>query len=77
MRIPVEEITEVVLSLPSDARALLADRLVESLDPITDEAVRNLWATEAQRRLEEVRTGQVVAIPGDVALARIRSLLQK
>lgn len=77
MSISVEEISEVVLSLPSDARALLADRLVESLDPLTDDTVRTLWAMEARRRLEEIRTGQVEAIPGDVALARIRSLLQK
>ncbi len=32
MTITVEQITEAALSLPSDARALLADRLVESLD---------------------------------------------
>lgn len=77
MSIPVEKITEVVLSLPSDARALLADRLVESLDPITDEDVKGAWAAEALRRLEEIRSGQIEPIPGDVALARIRSLLKK
>ena len=77
MSIPVEQITEVALALPSEARALLADRLVESLDPITDDAIRDLWAEEALRRLEEVRSGKVESIPGDVALARIRSLTKK
>lgn len=77
MNIPVEQITEFALALPSDARALLADRLVESLDPITDEAIRDLWAQEALRRLEEVRSGKVESIPGDVALARIRTLIKK
>ena len=77
MSIPVEKITEVVLSLPSDARALLADRLVESLDPMTDADVREIWAAEALRRLEEVRSGKVETIPGDVVLARARSLLKK
>lgn len=43
MAIPVEKLTEELLSLPSDARALLADRLVESLDPINDESIRALW----------------------------------
>lgn len=77
MAIPVEKITEVILSLPSDARALLADRLVESLDPITDPDIRDIWATEALRRLDEVRSGRVESIPGDVVLARARSLLKK
>ncbi len=77
MSISVEKITEVVLSLPSDARALLADRLVESLDPIMDEDIRGLWAEEALRRFEEVRSGKVESIPGEVALARIRGLIKK
>ena len=77
MSIPVEQITEVALALPSDARALLADRLVESLDPITDDAIRDLWAQEALRRLEEIRSGKVESIPGDVALARIHALIKK
>lgn len=77
MSIPVEQITEVALALPSDARALLADRLVESLDPITDDAIRDLWGKEALRRFEEVRSGEVESISGDEALARIRTLLEK
>jgi putative addiction module component (TIGR02574 family) len=76
MSIPVEKIAEVALSLPSDARALLADRLVESLDPLTDVDVRASWVTEALRRRDEVRSGKVKTIPADEALARVRSLLK-
>jgi putative addiction module component (TIGR02574 family) len=71
--IPIEQLTDLMLALPSDARALLADRLVESLDPITDESVRDAWASEALRRLDEIRSGAVEAIPGDVAMAEIRA----
>lgn len=35
MQITLEQIAEGALALPSEARALLADRLVESLDPAT------------------------------------------
>ena len=77
MSIPVEKLTEAVLSLPSDARALLADRLVESLDPLSDADIRDLWAAEALRRRSEVREGKVESIPGESALAQVRNSLKK
>lgn len=77
MRLSVEQIAEEALSLPSDARALLADRLVESLDPAEDETIHQLWVAEACRRLEEVRSGRVKTIPGDVALAQVRQAIKK
>jgi putative addiction module component (TIGR02574 family) len=73
MSMTVEQIAAEALSLPSEARALLADRLVESLDPAEDGVVGQLWAIEATRRLEDVRSGRVQTIPGDEALARVRS----
>jgi putative addiction module component (TIGR02574 family) len=68
----VEQIADEALSLPSEARALLADRLVESLDPSEDGNVRQLWVTEALRRRDDVRSGRVKTIPSDEALARVR-----
>lgn len=68
----VEEITEGALALPSEARALLADRLVESLDPAEDGLIHQLWAVEGQKRLEQLRSGAVEAIPGDEAMAKLR-----
>ena len=76
MAIPVEKIAEVALALPSDARALLADRLVESLDPLTDEDVRDQWIAEALRRRDEVRSGEVKTIPADEVIARLRALVK-
>ncbi|MFM8764819.1 MAG: addiction module protein [Spartobacteria bacterium] len=68
----VEEITDVALALPSEARAMLADRLVESLDPAEDGYIHGLWVAEANRRLHELRSGQVQGIPGEAAIARLR-----
>jgi hypothetical protein len=67
------EIAREALALPSEARALLADRLVESLDVAEANRVDRLWATEARRRRDEVRQGLVQTIPGEEALARVRS----
>ena len=72
MSMTVEQIVDEALGLPSEARALLADRLVESLDPAEDGYVRQLWATEATRRRDEVRAGRVFAIPGEEGLAQVR-----
>ena len=72
MSMSIEQLAEEALALPSEARALLADRLVESLDPAEDEQFRKLWTVEALRRRDEVREGRVQTISGDEALARVR-----
>jgi putative addiction module component (TIGR02574 family) len=68
----IDQISAAALALPSEARALLADRLVESLDPAEDGNLHQLWAVEALRRRDEVRSGKVQTIPGEEALARVR-----
>jgi putative addiction module component (TIGR02574 family) len=77
MALPVEKLTAEALALPADARALLADQLVESLDPLTDDAVRDSWASEAVRRRDEIRSGKVAAISGETAAEQVRALLRK
>ena len=44
----IEQLTEEILSLPSESRALLADKLVESLEFDTDSAIQSIWVTEAK-----------------------------
>jgi putative addiction module component (TIGR02574 family) len=77
MSLSVEQIAEEALSLPSEARVLLADRLVESLDSVKDEKIHRLWAAEALRRRDEVRNGRVKTISGDKALARVRKAVAR
>ncbi len=77
MQITLEQIAEGALALPSEARALLADRLVESLDPAEDGYIRQLWVKEAQRRIAQVRSGAVETIPGEVAFSQVRAAIGK
>ena len=74
MNLTVEQIAKEALSLPSEARALLAGRLVESLDPAEDGYVHQLWVAEALRRRDDVRSGQVATIPGGIALEQVRQV---
>ena len=72
MPMTVEQIAAEAMHLPTEARAQLADRLVESLDAAEFNRIDNLWATEARRRLDEILRGKAETIPGDEALARAR-----
>ena len=72
MSMTVEQIVSEALGLPSEARALLADRLVESLDPAEDGYLSQLWAAEAVRRRDDMRAGRVLAVAGEEGLAQVR-----
>ena len=77
MNVSFEKIAEQALSLPNDARIRLADRLVESLDPLNEEEFHKIWTNEALRRRDEVRNGLVETIPGDDALLQVREAVAK
>lgn len=72
----IEELTEELLSLPSASRALLAEKLVESLEFDTDPTIGAAWIGEAKRRRNEVRNGTVQTIAGEDALAMVRQFLE-
>jgi putative addiction module component (TIGR02574 family) len=67
---PMELIAEA-LSLPVEERAIVVDFILRSLNS-PEEDIDRQWIAEAERRLEEVRTGRVKAIPGDQVFAQIR-----
>lgn len=68
----IEQLAEEALALPSKSRALLADRIVESLDAAELSDLDQLWAAEAKRRRDEVREGRVKTISGDEAFLKVR-----
>lgn len=72
MSMSFEELVEHAMALPSESRARLADRLVESLDAAEMNRIDRLWAAEAQRRLDDVRSGRVEPIPGEQVFAEMR-----
>ena len=52
------------ISLPVEERAIVVDSLLKSLNPPETEIDRK-WAAVAERRLKELRSGEVKALPGD------------
>lgn len=62
----VSEVLEKALTLSTQERGLLIDRLIESLDDgVADEGVEQAWADEIKVRVDEVRSGKVELIPGE------------
>ena len=77
MPMNIEQLAAEALALSSEERALLADRLVESLNDAESNHLDQLWAAEAERRLDDVRSGRVQTIPGEEALAQVRRALDR
>ena len=73
----IEQLTQEALSLPSTSRALLAEKLIESLEFDTDPAIQAAWTNEAKKRRDEIHCGAVQPIPGEEALAQVRRLLDQ
>ena len=58
------------ISLPVEERAMVVDSILKSLNP-TESDIDKKWAAVAKRRLQELRSGEVEAIPGDDVFTRI------
>jgi putative addiction module component (TIGR02574 family) len=68
----VSEVLQRALTLSSQERGLLIDRLIESLDEgPAEEGVEEAWAHEIKRRVDDVRSGKVKMIPGEQVLRRL------
>jgi putative addiction module component (TIGR02574 family) len=58
------------ISLPVEEKAIVVDSILKSLNPPAFDIDRK-WATVARRRLSELRSGKVKAIPGEEVFSRI------
>ena len=75
MSLTLDQLADEAMQLPAASRALLAERIVESLDLAQTDEIQRLWAAEAIRRRDEVRSGRVQPIPGDEVLAEVRRIV--
>jgi len=62
------DVLKDALRLNVDDRAVVAEKLLASLDDLGEEEAERLWAEEAARRREECRAGQAETVDAqDVA----------
>ena len=70
-----EQLENEVLKLGVDARARLAERLLLSLDAPSEEENLQLWISEAEIRLRDLRSGRAKEISADEAFNHARRAL--
>jgi putative addiction module component (TIGR02574 family) len=68
--VTMKELIDEVASLPVEERALVADSILRSLNPPESDIDRK-WAQVANRRLAELRSGQVKPVPGEQVFAKV------
>ena len=64
------------LGLDVQDRASLGQRLLASLEELSEEDAEGLWAQEAQRRLDEYRAGRANAIPVEEVAKKAENLFR-
>jgi len=73
---PARELEAKALKLPAKERARLAERLISSLDQESDPDAERLWLQEAERRLDELESGNASGVPADRVFDKVRLTLQ-
>jgi len=66
------EVIEEALSLPPVERAELADRLLSSLDSPSGRIIDELWAQEAEDRIDAFERGEIRTVSSPEALEAIK-----
>lgn len=70
----LEEIFSAAKILPNDSRAILAEKLVASIEDDIDPQVITSHLTEVKKRRDAIRSGKTVLINGAEGLAKVRAM---
>ena len=70
------QIESEALALPVEERASLAQRLLLSLEDISEPEFDRLWGEESARRAAEADAGRVLSISGEEVARKARALLR-
>jgi hypothetical protein len=70
-----KSVEQQALGLPAPDRAKLAQKLLESLDDLSDAEREKLWLDEAARRAAQIDSGEVALIPGSEVARKARALV--
>jgi len=72
-----DRVIDEALSLPSNVRLSLVEKLLASLNLPIDKEINRLWAEEAERRVSQIEEGKAKLVPGEEVFAKIRAKHEK
>jgi len=72
----LDQLTADAMKLPLRDRVQLAQRLISTLDDEVEADTEALWFAEAERRLDELRSGKVQGIPAEDFFRKAREALK-
>ena len=72
----LKQIADKALHLPKVERAELAQKLLLSLDALSEDEIADDWLTEAYRRARELDDGTVQAIPAEEVRRKAQALIR-
>jgi putative addiction module component (TIGR02574 family) len=72
----LSEILKTVLSLDIEDRAAVAEKILDSLEDLSDAEADRVWAQEAQRRLEAYRAGLANVVPAEDVARKAEKLFR-
>jgi hypothetical protein len=70
-----KDIETEALKLKPEDRAELAQKLLESLEDLSEKEIEEMWIEEAIRRKEEIETGKVTCKKADDVIRSIKARL--
>ena len=79
MEMSLEQLSSKVLQMPVKNRAVLAKRLLESLEVDQDQSEENelLWAQEAERRYQEIKAGKASTRAANIVMRAARDRFKR
>ena len=73
----IDRVTEDALSLPTENRLILVEKLLKSLNLPINEDIERLWAEEAELRVSQIESGKAKLVPGEEVFAKIKEKYEK
>ena len=72
MKTELKKIVDNALLLPTNERAELANILLSSLDDDSQRDIEDAWGAELEKRIHDIRSGNVKGIPAAEVFAKLR-----
>lgn len=72
MAVVAKKVFDEALSLPAEARMSLVEKLLTSLNLPTRPEIDQLWAEEAEKRIDQIDKGEKKLVSGRKVFSNIR-----